>query len=639
MQPLPTALSSALAAEARSLQEAGVQSLATINPFLGTASDGSRQWSCSSQDEQLEQLGLQTLSLLPRISVTGDRDGTTAAEFCLSARLGAGGMGVVYAARQRTLDRDVAIKRPRGSTGADRDVFALLREAVMTGHLEHPNIVPVHALGRDEEDRPLLVMKKVDGVAWRELLHNPHHPAWPKFEGNRLRWQLGVLVQVCNAVHYAHSRGIVHRDIKPMNVMIGAFGEVYLLDWGVGLRLDDLAAQTEKLVGTPAYMAPEMLDSSFGPISPRTDVYLLGATLHEILTGEPRHRSADLFAAMDDALASLPYDYGQDVPGELAAICNRCCHRDPELRYESAQELRLAIQAYLSHRASHDLAAATMNHLGALRQLAAEAIETRDIAGTHLHFNACRFGFDQALASWPDNTAAHAGKQEAIALMVQVEIDCANPSGAEILLAELDHPRPALQEQLAELNRRLAHQRQLAADRDLSVSSLFRLRYVQAITANFFLFLIGGLIHNPGPSPPDPGFLIVPPAVITAILAIAAAIGWRSMVKNAMNRQIAFSALLVSVVMTSNRVAAYVTDIDVGVTQIYDCFLCATMALIGCFVIRPALALAAVAFCVATIVGFAHPPRAMTAFLTAMLISNVWLVLVGIRDTRRLPVR
>ena len=195
-------------------------------------------------------------------------------------------------AEQRSLAREVAIKTVKDHAG-ERARDALCDEAVVTGLLEHPNVIPVHALGCDSEGRPLLVMKRVEGVAWRDLLRDPEHPAWATHAAapeDRLAFHLDVLADVSQAAAFAHSRRIVHRDIKPENVMIGEFGEVYLLDWGLAVTAGrELEPGT--LVGTPAYMAPEMVGG--GRVDGRTDVYLLGATLHEVLTGRPPPRRRD----------------------------------------------------------------------------------------------------------------------------------------------------------------------------------------------------------------------------------------------------------------------------------------------------------------------------------------------------------
>jgi len=139
---------------------------------------------------------------------------------------------------------------------------------------------------------PLLVMKKIQGATLEELMHQAAHPEWPALllrHGDRIAVFVEVLMRVAEALHFAHTKAIFHRDIKPANVMVGSFGEVYLLDWGVALRGSEAKDAPIEIVGTPQYMAPEMVRAEAEAIDARTDVYLLGATLHALLTGTPRH--------------------------------------------------------------------------------------------------------------------------------------------------------------------------------------------------------------------------------------------------------------------------------------------------------------------------------------------------------------
>ena len=318
--------------------------------------------------------------------------------------IGEGGMGRVFLARQHSLDRDVAVKTVRDSAdGSIRQ--ALVFEGVITGQLEHPAIVPVHALGLDQSGRPAMVMKRIEGVTWDELLVNPEHDGWESWEGDaddRLPGHLQILSQVCNAVHFAHSRGIVHRDLKPENILIGRFGDIYVADWGIAARIGNEADQ--RLCGTPGYMAPEMVRGE--AIDARTDVYLLGAILHEILTGRRRHDAPTGVAALAEALVSEPHEYADDVPASLAALANRACHADRTQRPQSAMALRDALGDYAEHRQSIRLANEAMERLSALQALGTTPEEQREIDRLSAE---ARFGFEQALASWSDNPIAIAG--------------------------------------------------------------------------------------------------------------------------------------------------------------------------------------------------------------------------------------
>ena len=375
--------------------------------------------------------------------------------------LGEGGMGRVQLARQRSLQREVALKRPKvGAT--DWDAQLLRAEALVTGHLEHPNIIPVHALGIDSAGQPVIVMKRVEGVSWRDLLRDEQHPGWRRREPDRearLVWHLQVLAQLCNAMAFAHSRGIVHRDMKPDNVMVGEFGEVYLLDWGVAVETGSRSrdeAGNPVIVGTPGYMAPEM--ASGGPIEEQTDVYLLGASLHELLSGQLRHRGDDLATVVESALASEPYRYGADVPEELAALANQATSADPAARPRGALAFRQALLDHLRHRSSLRLSAS------ADRLLAAVAADDPASAGAHgLAIAESRFGYREALREWPDNPEARRGLRNCAVATVRLEIARRDAGAARAALAEVPDPPSELAAALDRLESSLAEE---AAERD-----------------------------------------------------------------------------------------------------------------------------------------------------------------------------
>ncbi|MCA8926057.1 MAG: serine/threonine protein kinase, partial [Planctomycetes bacterium] len=343
------------------------------------------------------------------------------------------------------------LKSILGEEDDGANAAALMQEALFTGLLEHPNIVPVHQLGRSADDKPLLVMKRVEGVSWEALIKDPAHAHWKTLGEDRLKEHLTILSAVCNAVEFAHARGVLHRDIKPANVMVGAFGEVYLLDWGLAMRLDKRPEQVG-IVGTPCQMAPEMLDGAKA-VDERTDVYLLGAALHSALTGAHRHTGNSLRSLCYAAYKSEPVDYPPDVPEELATLCNRATHVDPAQRPASAAEFRLALERYLEHRSSNALAREASAGLASLRALLAEdAPDRARVAGL---FAECRFGFAQALRAWPQNPVAREGLQACLTLVLERELAQGNLSLAEALLADLPQPAP-------ELEARVAAQRQAA---------------------------------------------------------------------------------------------------------------------------------------------------------------------------------
>ena len=180
--------------------------------------------------------------------------------------LGEGGMGKVRLAEQRSMGRDVAVKGLRHEPREDKlHAHALLSEGWVMGALEHPNIPPVYDLMLDDNGSPLVLLKRIEGDEWLALMTD-EEAVQTRFGESLLTWNLSVLDTVCNAMNYAHSKGIVHRDLKPQNVMIGAFGEVYVLDWGIAVALKrdphgkiPFIGDTTQPAGTPCYMAPELL--------------------------------------------------------------------------------------------------------------------------------------------------------------------------------------------------------------------------------------------------------------------------------------------------------------------------------------------------------------------------------------------
>ncbi len=378
-------------------------------------------------------------------------------EFVLKQTIGTGGTARVRAARQRALRRTVAVKElsPHKDVPARRDM--LLREAIVTGRLEHPNVAPVHDVRADDSGRPVIIMKLIEGVRWAEILDNPERHEGLFDARDPLRFHLGVLEEVCRALEFAHSQGVLHRDIKPDNVMIGRFGEVYLLDWGLAVALEDrpdrivrLAREVRGVEGTPGYMAPEMARGDGAELGTWTDVYLLGACLHHVLTGRPRHRGRGVVGMLASAYASETFAF-EDVPPELAEVCNRACAREPGDRFQTAGELRCAIDDFLEHRASLDLTREAEQSLAHALALL-EAGEPTEDAG----IDECRYALTHALRLWPGNESARAALQSLVEARIRSALAAGDAGAAEALLGSL----PEADE---DLSRQVRHLR--AADR------------------------------------------------------------------------------------------------------------------------------------------------------------------------------
>ncbi len=298
-----------------------------------------------------------------KVAITGENDEKQedrpasfdtliAGRYRIGRRIGKGGMGEVMAARDEQVGRDVAIKRMRAANPSERSLARFLREASVQGRLEHPAIVPVHEIGRDEDHLPFFVMKKVQGTALAALVSY-------RDESTRQR-MLRAFVDVCLAVEFAHVRGIVHRDLKPDNIMLGDFGEVYILDWGVAKIVGEQedfsdvdsgsgehGTKAGTAIGTPGYMSPEQV-RGLVDIDGRADIYTLGCLLYEILAGDALHPRG--FHGLESAVHGLdarPSQRGHNVPPELDALCVTATAKDRDQRIATARELGESVQRYL----------------------------------------------------------------------------------------------------------------------------------------------------------------------------------------------------------------------------------------------------------------------------------------------------
>ncbi len=259
----------------------------------------------------------------------------------VEALIGRGGMGVVYRARDPRLDRTVAIKVVEFASGPDAH-RRFEREAASIARLRHPSIVAVHEIGT-YQGRSFLVM---DHVAAGNLeLH---------VAGGRVspRRAAEIAKQVASALAHAHEHGIVHRDVKPENILLDADGRACLADFGLAREIagSDRITRTGQVMGTPGFMAPEQLAGSFGPVGPAVDIYALGGVLHRVLAGEPPHGGGDVVALMRRIIGEDVPPLRQRVPSihpDLETIVGRCLERQPSRRYASASDLAADLGRFL----------------------------------------------------------------------------------------------------------------------------------------------------------------------------------------------------------------------------------------------------------------------------------------------------
>jgi eukaryotic-like serine/threonine-protein kinase len=284
-----------------------------------------------------------------------------------------GGLGVVSVARDNELHRDVAMKEIQGKYTSDlasRNRF--VTEAEVTGQLEHPGIVPVYSLGQSESGQPFYVMRFVRGDSLKTAINRLHKSEMSNDEKNlAIRKLVGRLVDVCNAIEYAHSRGVLHRDLKPGNIMLGKYGETLVVDWGLAKTVGrdgkygdseertvvassgDGSTETRmgSVVGTLAYMSPEQAEGRLSDLGPAADVYCLGATLYCILVGKPPVKSAphsEMIEAIRTGDVPNPASLVRGVDPGLVAICRKAMSVKMSDRYNSVAAMGEDLELWLA---------------------------------------------------------------------------------------------------------------------------------------------------------------------------------------------------------------------------------------------------------------------------------------------------
>ena len=267
--------------------------------------------------------------------------------------LGAGGMSRVYRVRDESLGREVAFKALRPELlKEDAALTRFIEEARITAQLDHPNIPAVYALASDKKKSTCFTMKVLEGSSLQQILE---HNEKELIDG--LFAALDVMVRVCDAVSFAHARGVLHLDLKPSNVMVGEFGQIYVVDWGLAQRKANLPTKDKddgSSFGTPAYMAPEQARGQNYLLDERSDIFALGGMLYRILAGRPPYvdKTSNGTRALAMEASISPPDQvakrgAQQMPRRLIALCMKALSVAPEDRYQTVTEFKRELEDFI----------------------------------------------------------------------------------------------------------------------------------------------------------------------------------------------------------------------------------------------------------------------------------------------------
>lgn len=301
----------------------------------------------------LSEAGVEVTGVSELAAHTAQAESATSHDFL--AKVGEGGMGEILLAKDPHLRRRVAYKKLHPQFAQNKTVLGqFFTEVQITSQLEHPHVVPIYHLEVDQHQSIAYSMKLVQGKSFKELIteaQNFYSTGSPMPESHSLARFLEHFLKVCNAMEYAHQKGVIHRDLKPANIMIGAYNEVYVLDWGIAGLIGKI--ESAQIMGTPRYMSPEQAGGLNSSLDQQSDLFSLGLILFEVVTlTQAIPKAKDVASVLSSIIKGQRNDIVHfsptvKVPPELAAIIAKATQRRRKDRYASVKELTLDIRRYL----------------------------------------------------------------------------------------------------------------------------------------------------------------------------------------------------------------------------------------------------------------------------------------------------
>lgn len=531
--------------------------------------------------------------------------------------LGKGGMGIVTKGTQSYPDRTVAIKKIIKKSRTYHQL--LLHEAQIMGQLEHPNIVPVHQICMNDQNELMVVMKKVHGqtldARLKELKTESIHDKISVIQ---------ILIQVCYALEYAHSKHIVHRDIKCENIMIGKFNEVFLMDWGLAFNIDTMHNAHSGVVGTPSYIAPEMLTGLPTDVSFQTDVYLLGATLHHILMNTPRHNKSNVAQALESSIQSVPFDFPSNIPTTFASIVNKACSKEKADRYQSVADFRDSLDEALHHWEAIQVTERAREVFISLQQkieTKAPSLELQTL------FMKSRSLLESALEMWTGNEQAHNLLQDLLEAMIDHHLNEMELPLARMLYQDIFEPSDTLQQRFHQKEREyveLSEAQAIAQEYNPLQSKHGRRTLIVSLVASAVLLIsFAGSYSYFVSSKVTTIRLIITGSIVFGASTVGVYVGRHSLLSNKLGVQMARTMVILPGLALFNHICGHVYQIDTNAIMNIDlCVIAVTYALLR-DIIPSGYKIAGSMFVLA-ILSLTFPVITHLSLLFGILYSTLW---------------